>query len=137
MNDEFEKKLRQQSLRPIPQEWREGILRTARTAAPRLSLADPPASWFSKLLWPCPQAWATLAAAWVAIIVLNYSTRDTSSAIAVSQATPPPPQLVEAAREQRLEMARLLEPSDVGVADRPKTSPARPRSDRRAEILNA
>jgi hypothetical protein len=137
MNDEFEKKLRQQGLRPIPDEWRVEILRAARTATPRRSPVDPPVSWLSKLLWPCPQAWAGLAAAWVAIIVLNFSNRDTSSPIAVSQAAPPPPELVKAAREQRLELARLLEPSDTGVADRPKTSRPRPRSDLRAEISNA
>jgi hypothetical protein len=137
MNAEFEKKLQRQTLRRIPGEWREEILQAARATDTRRSVSEPQLSWLSKLLWPCPQAWAGLAGAWVLIIVLNVSTGNERARAVVSQTARPPAELINAAREQRRELARLLEPTAPTAIDRPKSFPPRPRSDWRGEILNA
>ena len=65
--DEFEDKLRGQPLREIPSEWRREIL------APLRQRPEATVSWWRQLLWPHPVAWATLAAAWVAIFALNFA----------------------------------------------------------------
>jgi hypothetical protein len=142
--DDFEQKLQRQELRPIPRDWREEILQTARAAGPRPLAADPERSWLSTLnrqlstlLWPCPQAWAGLAAAWLVIVVVNLSAGDEPSRTMARQTAPPPPQLIDAVREQRRELARLIEPSVASDADRPKSFSPRPRSDWRGEFLNA
>ncbi|PYK58897.1 MAG: hypothetical protein DME21_14645, partial [Verrucomicrobia bacterium] len=72
--EDFEKQLQRQPLRKIPAEWRGEILDAARRAhEPQPSQ---PASWWRALLWPCPQAWAGLAAVWVLILALNSVTRE-------------------------------------------------------------
>jgi hypothetical protein len=65
--DEFEDKLRGQPRREIPSEWRREIL------APLQQRPEAKVSWWRQLLWPHPGAWATLAAAWVAIFALNFA----------------------------------------------------------------
>jgi hypothetical protein len=144
MNDDFEQKLQRQELRPVPRNWREEILQTARAAGPRPSTPAPRRSWLSTLnhqlstlLWPCPQAWAGLAAAWLVIVVVNLAGGDESSRTVARQSAPPPPQLIETVREQRRELARLIEPSMASDADRPKSLSPRPRSSWRGELLNA
>jgi hypothetical protein len=78
MNFDFEESLRRQSIRPIPGEWREEILRAARDgrdAARRrpVGAARLPCFWWREWLWPCPRAWAGLAAAWGIILLLNVT----------------------------------------------------------------
>jgi hypothetical protein len=130
MNDDFEQKLQRQNLRPIPSEWRETILHAAHAARPRPSR-------LSTLLWPNPRAWAGLAAAWLLIVVVNLSAGDEPSRTMARQTAPPPPQLIDAVREQRRELARLIEPSVASDADRPKSLSPRPRSGWRGEFVNA
>src|ERR1041385_4950547 len=71
--DDFEKRLQRQAMRQIPRAWRGEILTAARRAGvPRPSTANSqPAPWWRDLLWPCPQAWAGLAAVWMVILFLN------------------------------------------------------------------
>jgi hypothetical protein len=143
--DDFEQRLQRQEPRPIPPAWREDILSTARTAArsrpsssaPRASFLSTLRHQLSTLLWPSPRAWAGLAAAWLVIIVVNLSAGDDSSRAIARQTAPPPPQLIDAVREQRRELARLIEPAVTSDADRPKTLLPRPRSGWRGEFLNA
>jgi hypothetical protein len=85
-SDDFEQQLQRQPVRAVPAEWRMEILQTADRAAAAatagVSRPDPvrgltPAaavkSWWREFLWPCPQAWAGLAAAWVIILALNVN----------------------------------------------------------------
>ncbi len=139
--DEFEQKLSRQPLRPVPHAWRAEILSAARAvqAAPHESRAAQP-SWLSTinyrlstLLWPHPKAWAGLAAVWVCIGALNFSTRDASPRLAEKSAPPSPEVIVELKKQQRLfaELVGSYEPTD---ADRPRIFSPKPRSER-AEIL--
>jgi hypothetical protein len=119
--DEFENKLRNQPRREIPHEWRReilGPLRTARTA---------PASWWRQLLWPHPAAWASLAAAWVAIFALNLAGAPEAAPRQV--ATRPSPDMILAYQERQRLSAELA--SDR--SEPPKPAVDRPRSHVRAK----
>jgi hypothetical protein len=65
--DEFEEKLQRQPRREIPPEWRREILGQLRQ---KTESATP---WWRQLLWPHPAAWASIAAAWIAIFALNHA----------------------------------------------------------------
>jgi hypothetical protein len=140
MNPEnFEKQLKRQSVRPVPVDWREDILKTANAAA--ASHASRPApSFFSilhsqlaALLWPCPKAWAGLAAVWVVIFAFNYLTADRSE-VMVAASPLPTPQMMMAVQEQRKMLARLIEPYEESPAEPPKPFVPRPRGELRGFV---
>lgn len=137
MNDDFEQHLRRQPFRPVPGEWREEILATARAAQPSYrSSTVARSSWLSTfnsqlstLFWPHPKAWAGLAVVWVFILLLNFSLRDKSPVLAEKSLPPSPEVVAQLQQQQRMfaELAGLNEPRDM---DRNKTSAPRPRSER-------
>src|SRR5438128_8423589 len=140
--DDFEERLQRQSLRPIPREWRREILDAARragdpqlstlrskaTAEDGLTINPQPTSWGRELLWPCPQAWAGLAAAWVLILALNAATREPVR-VANSAGAPPAREVLMALKEQKRLLRELIE-SPMPV-ESPKRFVPRPRSERR------
>src|ERR1035437_1002053 len=145
--DDFEKRLQRQPLRQLPSEWRQEILSAARqTSSPyhasRITHHAPPSRsllstihhQLSTLLWPHPVAWAGLAAVWVAILGINLTTRDASTAVA-KHASPVSPQVFLAFQEQERLLTELLGPRETPVAERPKAGPAWPRSERRREMM--
>src|SRR5213083_2284582 len=121
--DDFEKRLQRQSMRPVPREWRGEILDAARragyhqlstlrskaTAEDGSTLNPQPTSWWRELLWPCPQAWAGLAAAWVLILALNAATREPVQVV-TAQSTPPAREVLMALKERRRLLAELAGP---------------------------
>lgn len=141
--DELEQKLSRRPLRTLPAAWRAEILSAAReaeVAVPTLRVAHQ--SWLSSinsqlstLLWPHPKAWAGLAAVWVCIGVLNFSTRDTSPRLA-EKSVPPSPEMIAELRQQQRLFAELVGPREEPVADRSKTYAPRPRT-WRVELLAA
>ena len=118
--DEFENKLRGQPRREIPPEWRREIL------APLHRRVEAPVAWWRQLLWPHPAAWASLAAAWVAIFALNLaSAPEAASYQAASK--PSPDKLVAYQERQRLwaELALDLSPQPrkaLPAIDRPRSN---------------
>ncbi|PYM13959.1 MAG: hypothetical protein DME18_07795 [Verrucomicrobia bacterium] len=126
--EDFEKQLQRQPLRKIPAEWRGEILDAARRAhQPQPSAFNPqPASGWRELLWPCPQAWAGLAAVWVLILALNSVTREPARA-AQSPNTPRAPEVLIALKEHRRWLAELTGPS--APVEAPKPFVPRPRSE--------
>jgi hypothetical protein len=139
MNDEteqFEQRLKRRPLRPVPAEWRGGILTAASEAQP-VKYSQPVAdrSFLSILyrrlatvLWPHPAAWGALAAVWIVIFAVNFSIRDREPALA-EKAVPQSPEVVAQLRQQQRLLAELLGPNDSPDADRPKTFVPKPRSE--------
>ena len=143
MDSEFEKKLRRLPVKEIPGDWRAEILSAARTArsVPHASLVTHH-GWLSTLnsqlstfFWPHPKAWAGLAAVWVGIVALNFSTRD-KSVMVVKKISPPSAEVIVELRKQQKLYAELMGVNEPREADRPKDATARPRT-QRVEILTA
>src|SRR5213595_1261555 len=132
--EDFEKRLQRQPLRKIPAEWRGEILDAARRAhQPQPSTFNPqPASWWRELLWPCPQAWAGLAAVWVLILALKSVTREPPRS-ARSPNAPRAPEVLRALREHRRLLAELI--GSPTAAEQPKPFEPRPRSERSQRIV--
>src|SRR5438105_4053189 len=86
--DDFEKQLERQPIRTVPAEWRAGILQAAsESSVPQPSTTNSqPVSWWRELFWPCPQAWAGLAAAWVVILVIHFASAEPTESIAKTAA---------------------------------------------------
>jgi len=136
-SDDFEKRLERQTIRPIPGEWRREILRaTEIPVSRRARLLSTLNHQLSTLLWPCPQAWAGLAAVWLVILTVNFLTFESSPVIA-QKAFPRSPETLMALRQHGWLFAELNEPREVPVAERPKPLPPRPHSERREEFLAA
>jgi hypothetical protein len=140
--DDFEKQLQNQPIRPVPRAWRNEILREAREqtcsrrdqadnvirqSSPHHVGAVSPA-WWREWLWPCPEAWAGLAALWLAILGLNVTTPSSaplmaghSSGIETNSAT--------LLAEQRRELARLLDNAAEPNSPRKPAAAPGPRSE--------
>lgn len=134
--DKFEQRLREQTVRPIPDDWRSDILNAARKASvPHASpLTNRPPSWFRELLWPCPQAWAGLAVAWLLILVMHFFSSGASEVVE-ARSSRFGKELLAALSERRLQLAELI---GTGEAPEPaKPAPPRPRSDRRSKYATA
>ena len=126
--DEFEKRLQRQALRPIPREWRGEILGAAGRAGshPHSIVTPQLTSWWRGLLWPCPQAWAGLAAMWGVILLLNLASRDPVQ-VAKSSNTVPAQELLIALGEHRRLLAELI--GTPAVIEPVKPFGPQPRSD--------
>jgi hypothetical protein len=145
--DDFEKHLQRQPLWQVPSEWRDGVLSAARQATrpqpvPRIArdglwaVFSTLNSQLSTLLWPHPAAWAGLAAVWVVILGLSFTTRDAALHVA-RRGSSPSPQVFMAFQEQQRLLTELIGPREIPAAERPKAAPPRPRSERRSGLRMA
>jgi hypothetical protein len=75
-----------------------------------------------------------LAAVWVVILGVNFSTRSGSAASAQA-AAPVSPQMIMAFQEQQRLLNELLAPRETPVADRPRNAMPRPRSEREKSTM--
>jgi len=136
MNDEtksFEERLRRQSLKTIPGDWRTEILQASRRAATAPTLKD---NWLSSLnqrlatiFWPHPKAWAGMAAVWILILAVNFSTRDKTPVMAET-VSPPSPEVMVELKKQQLLFAELIGFPPAQDADHRKNLVTEPRSER-------
>ena len=119
------------------------VVAAAKSASrPRTAILDSRPSFLSALnaqlatlLWPSPRAWARLAAVWLVMLAVNFSTRDRASALAARSLGPPSPVTVRVLKQQEQLLAELVERDETRGADRPKAVPPRPRTERRNELL--
>ena len=138
--DDFEQRLQRQPLRPIPTGWRAEILSHANDAphASRIthqSFLSTLNHQLSTILWPCPQAWAGLAAVWFIILTINFATGERPTAIARKQ-PPTSPEMLMVLKEQEKILAELLtERSEPRESERPKPPTPSPRSESRHEMM--
>lgn len=86
-----------------------------------------------ELIWPCRRTWAGLAEVWLVLLTLQLASRD-PAAVAARKTPPPSPEVLMVLRQQQLLLAELVERAAPRAADRPKTAPARPRSQRQEEM---
>lgn len=114
-SDDFESQLQRQPLRGLPAEWRTEILSATKEAVEQDEIADVVSHvpWWRELLWPCPQAWAGLAAVWVVILGLNWANYRPADGRALQARRELTPEERMAFIEQRKLVATLLEPSAV------------------------
>ncbi len=132
--DDFEKQVERQPMRQMPADWRAEILGAAASSVPRHAAPNTKrTSWWRELLWPCPQAWAGLAAVWVVILAINFSTRERGEIVA-QKTEPPSQQEMMAMEEQKRIMAKLRGTFDE-PAEQPKTFVPRPRGERRVTVV--
>ncbi|NOS72589.1 MAG: hypothetical protein HOP33_22045 [Verrucomicrobia bacterium] len=139
--DDFENRLQRQSPRQIPSAWRNNILSDAQSASQTPPTAVPTAPsrngiviiLWRELVWPCRRTWAGLAATWLVLTVFNFMHADHTEVVARN--TPPPsPEVLMVLKQQYLLLAELTERNQLRAADRPKTVPPRPRSQRQWEM---
>jgi hypothetical protein len=80
MNDDFEKLLSDVRLNAPPAAWRSEIVGAALSAAGEERRSQ---AWWREWLWPCPQAWAGMAALWLIMVGFQFgsdgSNRSTGS----------------------------------------------------------
>lgn len=140
--DEFEKSLSRQPVKGIPEAWRADILAAAAAPATRPAARLMQDSLFaifarelSALLWPHPKAWAGLAAAWVLILILNLSMRETPASPVIQVIQPSPEALAELRQQHRL-YAELIGMAEASEAEHPRLLLPKPRSER-GKILAA
>jgi len=136
--DDFEQQLQRQPRRQIPAEWRAGVLRAARAAAPGTPRrAGVTSTWWREWLWPSPWAWAGAAAVWALIFVLNFESSAGAPDAVFARSTPPPAAAIEMALAQRRQLLTSLfdpVPAEAAIFAPPR-NPVRPqpRSEGRAE----
>ena len=133
--DDFEKQLERQPIRAVPADWRAGILNAANAAVPQRSTSkSQPVSWWRQLFWPCPQAWAGLAAVWVVILLIHFSSAEPAESMAKT-AAPSSPQEIMVLKEQKQMMAALMDTFDQPAGEPPKPYVPRPKSEVRMESV--
>ncbi len=142
ITDDFEQRLQRVPLRPAPPEWRRESLSAARQSAPAPQAVSPAnamarwPAWLWRSLWPCPQAWAGLAALWVVVAVLNVTLRDDSASRATLAPTPSSHLVMGFSEQQRL-LAELIGNAEPILPPPPKVPAPRPHAERRSILLMA
>ena len=82
-------------------------------------------------------AWASLAAVWVGILLLNSAAREPDAPLVAKQEVPSASEMRLALKQKHLLMAELSPTPEPAPASKPKRPPPSPHSERRHETLNA
>lgn len=85
-----------------------------------------------ELIWPKPQAWASVAALWVLIFALKLSTHEALQVVARKSSVSP--EAIAAVRQQKLFFAELVGTVELRATAPTKPVLPRPRSERRHKI---
>ena len=142
--EDLEKQLARRPLRPVPAEWRAGILAAAKTSAraegsPRPFPVNAMLTLWRELVLPCRGIWTGVAAAWLVVVALHVST-GAPPKMAAGQMAASGPGVLMVLREQKQILAQLLDPATPPQVSAPAVShPAvpRPRGELRPAIRSA
>lgn len=118
--DRFEEELSRQPLREIPADWRAEILGYAQATVATTPVESPrwKFSW-RELFWPCPQAWAGLAAVWVLVVGMELGSVPANQSV-LATSSQPSLELQLVWREQRELLSGLLSDRVEPVATQPR-----------------
>jgi hypothetical protein len=138
--DDFEKKLQRQSLRRIPGDWREAILRTAQEGASSVDQSPEPVliravliTW-RELIQPCRYAWSGMAALWLIFWIVNAHLQLADSTRGMEPQTRTASERIRSLEEQRQVLVELTGPSDLSPAAPPRRRHSKPHSERILEV---
>jgi hypothetical protein len=139
--EDFEKRLQSQPMRQIPTEWRQEILREAKSASHssfviRHSFLSTLNHHLSTLLWPNPKAWAGLAAVWLAIFALQSASHSGSRVVAAAPARQPS-LFWNRLKDEEQTLVELMDNSQPVDADQPRNGDPKPRSERQCNTAMA
>ena len=95
------------------------------------TLNSQPASLWERLFGPNPLAWAGLAAAWIVLFAVNRNGSDAATSTASRASQPSEAAVAEIVRENRRQMAELLNVDEPQAAPPARSEPHPKRSQRR------
>ncbi|MBI5802293.1 MAG: hypothetical protein HZA92_16405 [Verrucomicrobia bacterium] len=98
------------------------------------TLTSQPASRWERLFGPNPLAWAGLAAVWVVLLAVNRSGTEPATSSASRASQPSEAAVAEIVRENRRQMAELLNLDEPQAAPPPRSELHPKRSQRREEF---
>lgn len=138
--DPFEQRLRCQTLRQVPSEWRAEILAAADasrlqvtkqpTAAGEVALIEWWRLWFSRF----PLAWSALAAIWITVIGINFTLPAPFVSISALVSPSARAESLTAMNFPTLELdsmpMQIAPPPKPAPDNKPPANPPRPRSER-------
>ena len=99
------------------------------------TLNSQPASLWERLFGPNPLAWAGLAAVWLVLLAINRSGSEPATLSASRASQPSEAAVAEIVRENRRQMAELLNLDEPQAAPTPRTEQHPKRSQRRENIV--
>ncbi len=98
------------------------------------TLNSQPASLWERLFGPNPLAWAGLAAVWVLLLAVNRSGSEAATSSASRASQPSEAAVAEIVRENRRQMAELLNLDEPQAAPTPRSELHPKRSQRREDF---
>ncbi len=98
------------------------------------TLNSQPASLWERLFGPNPLAWAGLAAAWIVLFAVNRNGSDAATSTASRASQPSEAAVAEIVRENRRQMAELLNLDEPQAAPTPRSELHPKRSQRREDF---
>ena len=98
------------------------------------TLNSQPASLWERLFGPNPLAWAGLAAAWIVLFAVNRNGSDAATSTASRASQPSEAAVAEIVRENRRQMAELLNVDEPQAAPTPRNELHPKRSQRREDF---
>ena len=98
------------------------------------TLNSQPASLWERLLGPNPLAWAGLAAVWLVLLAVNRNGSEPATSSASRASLPSEAAVAEIVRENRRQMAELLNFDEPQAAPTARSEPYPKRSQRRTDF---
>ena len=98
------------------------------------TLNSQPASLWARLLGPNPLAWAGLAAVWLVLLAVNRNGSEPATSSASRASQPSEAAVAEIVRENRRQMAELLNFDEPQAAPTARSEPYPKRSQRRTDF---
>src|SRR5258706_6036107 len=117
--NDLERQLKRQAVRRLPKHWRGQILAAAGQKRAADNRSQNATSFWRELLWPCPQVWAGLAAAWIVVLFLSFGSDESREASQSMAKQAQPSEAIHALAERQRLLAELLDSTPTAEAPAP------------------